>query len=129
MTKPTIKPWMKQPGELHDSRGFPIYPGDLLRTPHFRGARRKQYYMYDVAVMCQGAMRGVAVHNAYKPKSKLPGYLLSQEHASQSTILCGYGGANNEVSYEDRPRVKIVKAPVVEIQEQVDTHEEIGGDE
>lgn len=44
----TGKPWLKQPGECYDSRGYPIHPGDLLRTPHFIGPRRKQYYLYHV---------------------------------------------------------------------------------
>ena len=44
------KPWLKQPGECHDNTGLPIYAGDLLRSPHFRGRRRRQYYLYHVAV-------------------------------------------------------------------------------
>jgi hypothetical protein len=39
-----------KPGEVFDKHGIPIYPGDLLRTFHFRGKRRKIYYLYHVAV-------------------------------------------------------------------------------
>lgn len=44
------KSWLKQPGECHDSNGVPIYPGDLLRTFHFTGPRRRKWYLYHVAV-------------------------------------------------------------------------------
>jgi hypothetical protein len=45
-----MKPWLKQPGECHDSKGIPIYPGDLLRSFHFRGQRRRIFYLYHVAI-------------------------------------------------------------------------------
>jgi hypothetical protein len=41
--------WWYQPGELHDSKGYPIYPGDLLKTFHFRGCRKRLHYLYHVA--------------------------------------------------------------------------------
>ncbi|MBZ9922007.1 hypothetical protein LB579_30410 [Mesorhizobium sp. BR1-1-7] len=31
---------------LHDKRGIPIAPGDVLKVFHFIGARRKRHYMY-----------------------------------------------------------------------------------
>lgn len=31
---------------LYDKNGVPIEEGDLLRTEHFRGPRRKMYYLY-----------------------------------------------------------------------------------
>lgn len=42
--------WLKQPGECCDKNGIPIYPGDLLRTFHFTGPRRRKYYLYHVAI-------------------------------------------------------------------------------
>lgn len=45
-----IKPWMRQPGGVYDRKGVPIHPGDLIRSFHFIGARRKRYYLYHVAV-------------------------------------------------------------------------------
>jgi hypothetical protein len=35
---------------LHDKKGVPIYPGDLLKSFHFAGARRKRYWLYHVVV-------------------------------------------------------------------------------
>ena len=35
----------------YDKNGKQILVGDLLKVFHFRGARRKKYYMYQVAVM------------------------------------------------------------------------------
>ena len=35
LSKPKKRPWLKQPGEVCDSRGVPIYPGDLLKSFHF----------------------------------------------------------------------------------------------
>jgi len=57
------RPWLKQPGECFDSQGIPIYPGDLLRTFHFIGSRRRKNYLYHVAVMDReaGALRMVPV--------------------------------------------------------------------
>ena len=45
-----MKPWLRQSGECFDSRGVPICQGDLLRTLHFIGPRRKRYYLYHVVV-------------------------------------------------------------------------------
>lgn len=47
--------WLKQPGELFDKRGVPIYPGDLIRSYHFRD-RRRTYYLYHTATMKDGGM-------------------------------------------------------------------------
>ena len=41
---------MAKPGEAHDKNGIPIYPGDVLRTFHFRHYRhRRKMYLYHVA--------------------------------------------------------------------------------
>lgn len=105
-----MKPWMKQPGECHDSKGIPIYPGDLLRSFHFRGARRRIYYLYHVALMIDGAMRMVGVcevPEVIDGKSKLPGCLMSQDLAIKTTILHGFGPKKEYVDFEDRPRVPL----------------------
>ena len=41
---------------LHDKHGRQVYPGDLIRTFHFRGARRKVYYLYHTAVSRDGGL-------------------------------------------------------------------------
>jgi hypothetical protein len=37
----------------YDQAGNEIMEGDLLRVWHFRGARRKVYYMYQIAVLIE----------------------------------------------------------------------------
>ena len=102
----TKKPWLKQPGECYDSRGVPIYPGDLLRTYHFTGPRRKRYYLYHVAVFDTeaGAMRMVPVewlepsrpHDGGNP-------LLSTDLATNATIV--YGKTIGDwVLFDERPK-------------------------
>ena len=103
------KPWMKQPGECHDSKGIPIYPGDLLRSYHFTGKHQKVYYLYHVALMIEGAMRMVntdLMPDVLSGKNQLPGCMMSQDLAIKTTILCGYGPKKEHYSFEDRPRVK-----------------------
>lgn len=39
-----------------DMHGRKIEEGDLLRSPHFRGPRRKMFYLYHVAVVRDGRM-------------------------------------------------------------------------
>lgn len=47
MPRPTPK--YPGPGEVLDVSGVPIYPGDLIRTPHFR-YKGKWTYLYHVVV-------------------------------------------------------------------------------
>lgn len=105
----TDKPWLKQPGECYDSRGVPIYPGDLLRTPHFRGPRRKMYYLYHVATYdtTAGGMRMLPVQwlePSYKRDGGNP--LLSDKLASNATVLDGLT-IGDAMLIDERPR----KAP------------------
>ena len=39
-----------------DANGFPIAPGDLIRSFHFIGARRKRHYLYHTVVMRDGEL-------------------------------------------------------------------------
>lgn len=105
------KPWMKQPGELHDKRGVPIYPGDLLKSYHFTAARyRKKFYLYHIAAMVKGAMRGLhpteIKEYPWVHKNGLPGFLMSQELASQCEVIAGYGPKKEYLDFNDRPKVK-----------------------
>lgn len=42
--------------EYYDAKGYPVFAGDVLKVFHFRGARRKKYYMYKVAKEWQGKL-------------------------------------------------------------------------
>jgi hypothetical protein len=35
---------------FYDSKGYPIYKGDLIRSFHFRGANKRIHYLYHVVV-------------------------------------------------------------------------------
>lgn len=94
--------------QLYDIKGYPLYPGDLVRTYHFTGRRNKIYYLYHVAVEDQHGLRMLPVGwlsasdkrdgGSYYPQQKDMDGLSGQ-------ILCGHGPGDIH-SYEDRPRRK-----------------------
>ncbi len=101
----TAKPWMKQPGEVVDRKGVPIYPGDLLRSDHFRDRRGKRYYLYHVAVYKDSALYMTPV--AFLEPTKRTGggeCLLSDELAAVAEVLVGYGP--DGTPHDERPRRK-----------------------
>jgi hypothetical protein len=54
--------------EFYDIKGRPICVGDLLKTFHFRGARKKKYWLYHAVVLCEGRLKMVPVFTlATKP--------------------------------------------------------------
>ena len=94
--------------QFYDKRGVPIYPGDLLKTFHFRGARwRKNYYLYHVAVKDDGYMKMYPVCWLEPSKQRNRGgpCLLSHEHAAETEVIQGYGPPPY-LDYTDRPRRK-----------------------
>ena len=103
-----IKPWLTQPGEVVDRKGVPIHPGDLIRSFHFIGPRRKRYYLYHTAVCRDGAMYMVPTSHLEPTKVEGGGCcLLSQNHldAYDAEVICGCGPEPG-MSHEDRKRVK-----------------------
>lgn len=44
---------------LYDKNERPIFPGDLLRSFHYTGARRRRLYLYHVAVATESGMDAV----------------------------------------------------------------------
>ena len=100
--------WKKQPGECHDCRGVPIYPGDLLRTPHFRDSRRRKRYLYHVAVMYEGGMKMISVRDLEPTLAGHGGSAwLDDGLAADAEIIDGHG-PDGCLSFHDRPRVKEV---------------------
>jgi hypothetical protein len=99
------KPWLKQPGECCDKRGVPIYPGDLLKSFHFQGARwRKKYYLYHTAVYENEAMWMVPTSHLEPTKVKGGGKcLLSDDLAGEAEVIAGCG-PEDFLDYTDRPK-------------------------
>jgi hypothetical protein len=89
---------------VYDKKGYPIYPGDLLRSPHYRGARRKMHYLYHVAVM-DGERLTMVPAQYLEPTIKRTGGVcdLGQHLADHIEIISGYGPADY-LSFEGRPK-------------------------
>lgn len=97
-----------KPGECHDSKGYPIYPGDLLRSPHFRGARRKMYFYYHVAVLREDGHMDMAPTCFLEPSMIRDGggrCQINRERAESATILDG-SGPGELLSFDERPRLE-----------------------
>jgi hypothetical protein len=110
--KSVITPWWKQPGELADKTGIPIYPGDLLRTYHCTGARRKKHYLYHVAVFVNGYMELVPTYHLQPDQVRGGGRrILSEALASEYEIISGNGSEPDYLGYDERkkrvPKVQI----------------------
>lgn len=97
---------------FHDKNGFPIYPGDLLRSLHFVGARRKKYWLYHV-VTAPPDRAGTSLPLYLVPTSHLEPTKqagggrcpLTEDMASSMEILAGHG-PGDILDYEDRPRIR-----------------------
>ena len=90
--------------DLYDKRGVPIYPGDLLKSFHFQGARRKRYYLYHVAVDDNGRMKMIPACWLEPTKRSGGGDVyLSAEIASATEVIYGYG-PKPCLDYTDRER-------------------------
>jgi len=100
--------WLKQPGECVDMHGIPIYPGDLLKTFHFTGPRRKKYYLYHVAVFDTAATAMRMMPASYlDPAIHRTGGdpLLSDGLAAGAEVIDGRG-PDQFLSYDERPKRK-----------------------
>ena len=95
-------------GTIRDRTGREICEGDLLKTYHFTGARKKRYWLYHVVVrndtdLCLDLvptqyLAGEAFQNGGRCR-------LRQEYVTDSEIISGFG-PGGILSFEDRPRVK-----------------------
>lgn len=104
------RPWLLGPGDAADCKGVPIYPGDLLRTPHFRDRRRRMHYLYHTVVQevveGQAALRMIPA--AHLEPTRISGggaYWLSRGLASEAEVIHGHG-PGKVLGFRDRPKVK-----------------------
>jgi len=100
-------PWWKKPGELFDANNRPIYPGDLIRSPHFIGARRKRWYLYHTAVFINGYMELVPTCHLQTEQAMKGGgrCMASEDILRHAEIIAGYG-PEPYLDYTDRPKRK-----------------------
>ena len=98
-----------------DKNGYPIHKGDLLRTPHYVGRRRKMHYLYHVVVEENGILFMVPASHLeptfIKGGGRVPMTIYSDTWASE--IIHGYG-PEPILSFEDRPRIKFAKSKAKE---------------
>lgn len=104
------RPHYKLPGELHDMCGVPIYPGDLLRTLHFRDRRRRKWYLYHTAVFTKGHMRAVPTCHLdesirISPDGRGGDYLMDEKTASIVEVILGHGPGDC-LDFTERKRIK-----------------------
>ena len=94
--------------EHYDMNGRPIHPGDLLRTYHFTGARRKKHYLYHVVVQEPTGLFLVPTSHLEPSMRNGGGRCPLNAYADtwQSEIISGYGPVPY-LSYEDRPKNRI----------------------
>lgn len=93
--------------QFYDLKGVPIFPGDLLRTFHFIGSRRKRHYLYHTVVNEDGYLCMVPTCWLETPLQKGGGKaMLKYMHPEKESEVIAGNGPEPYLSYEDRPRKK-----------------------
>lgn len=95
---------------FYDRKGVPIYPGDLLKSFHFTGARRKKYWLYHV-VVAPPERAGTTFPLEMVPTSHLEPTKRSGGGrcplvdwlASNAEVIAG-SGPGEILDFEDRPK-------------------------
>jgi hypothetical protein len=98
------KAWWKRPGELFDAKNRPIYPGDLIRSPHFIGARNKRWYLYHTAVFVNGYMELVPTCHLQPENVKGGGRCIASEDILRHSEIIAGCGPEPYLDYTDRPK-------------------------
>ena len=88
-----------------DINGVPIHKGDLLRTFHFAGARKKKYYLYHTVVEEEGELFMVPTSHLEPSLRDGGGKCLLKYGGTECEVISGYG-PEPYISYDDRPRIK-----------------------
>jgi hypothetical protein len=92
----------------HDKHGVPVHKGDLVRSFHYIGARRKRHYLYHVAVEENGEL--MMVPTAHLEKSFISGggrcpLKLMARNRYDFEVISGHG-PKPCLSFEERVKVK-----------------------
>ena len=103
---------------VYDVNGREIFQGDLLRSPHFRGARGKRYWLYHVAVWSEEHQCLEAVPPVYldpgHAKRRITGggcYWLHQDNVDTAgcEIINGYGPPGQHWPWDERKKVQLAE--------------------
>ena len=92
--------------QFYDRRGVPISKGDLVRSFHFIGARRKIHYLYHTVVDEGGVLYMVPtcwLEPTFQDGGKAQLKFMATE--MQAEVIHGFG-PEPYLSYEERPRKK-----------------------
>lgn len=93
--------------QSYDMKGYPIYLGDLLRSFHFVGPRRKMYYLYHTVVLEKGNLYMVPTSHLESSLANGGGKCLLKWYQTdtESEIISGHG-PDPYLTWDERPRKK-----------------------
>ena len=90
---------------FYDAKRRPIQPGDLLRTFHFRAARRREkWFLYHVAVVRDGRLWMVPVHELEPSMEGRGGACVMRQGFLEFTEIIAGFGPKPHLTFKDRPR-------------------------
>lgn len=96
-------------GECHDSKGYPIHPGDLVRSFHFVGVRKRRHWLYHVAVESETGHMEMVPTSELSPSRRGRGgrFWLTQDYAdSMEMLILSGSGPGDFYDFEQRARVR-----------------------
>lgn len=100
--------YFKKPGEAIDRKGIPVYPGDLIRTDHFKGRNRRMHYLYHTAVWDAERNAMWMIPTSHLEPSKKSGggsCPITDDQMRNAEVIEGFG-PGDILSHYDRPKVK-----------------------
>lgn len=92
---------------IYDKTGREIRIGDTLKIFSFIGKRKKHYYMYKyVKDVREFPTHKLFIISHLNQKDEYFHLLIDEKIHSDIEIVQGYNNKDNELSFEDRPKIK-----------------------
>lgn len=93
--------------QLYDKNGVPVYPGDLIKTFHYTGSRKKKHYLYHTVVNKEGYLFMVPTSHLEPSLAKDGGVCLLRIGLTEDCeIISGMGPDLDWLPFDERPRKK-----------------------